>query len=154
MSWDFQTEPEFEAKLAWMRDFMREEVWPLEAVLGEFEREPFIRLLVSLQAEVKRRGLWATHLPPELGGQGMGQVRLALMHEVEGSSMWGPIVFGNNAPDTGNSEVLAHFGTAAQKERWLRPLLERTDPVRVLDDRARERRLRSDHPVDDGAAGR
>ena len=50
MSWDFQTEPEFEAKLAWMRDFMREEVWPLEAVIGEFEREPFIRLLVSLQA--------------------------------------------------------------------------------------------------------
>ncbi|HEY8681324.1 MAG TPA: acyl-CoA dehydrogenase family protein [Candidatus Dormibacteraeota bacterium] len=123
MSWDFQTEPEFEAKLTWMREFMRSEVWPLEVVVNEFEREPFIRLLVSLQAEVKRRGLWATHLPPELGGQGMGQVRLALMHEVEGSSMWGPIVFGNNAPDTGNSEVLAHFGTAAQKERWLQPLL-------------------------------
>jgi acyl-CoA dehydrogenase len=101
MSWDFQTEPEFEAKLAWMREFMRDEVWPLEVVVDEFEREPFTRLLVSLQAEVKRRGLWATHLPAELGGQGMGQVRLALMHEVEGSSMWGPIVFGNNAPDTG-----------------------------------------------------
>ncbi|TMC08426.1 MAG: acyl-CoA dehydrogenase, partial [Chloroflexi bacterium] len=53
MSWDFQTEPEFEAKLAWMRQFMREEVWPLEVVVGEFQREPFIRLLGSLQAEVK-----------------------------------------------------------------------------------------------------
>src|SRR6202171_925079 len=106
MSWDFQTEPEFEAKLAWMREFMRAEVWPLEVVVNEFEREPFIWLLVSLQAEVRRRGLWATHLPPELGGQGMGPVRLALMHEVEGSSMWGPIVFGTTAPDTGNSEVL------------------------------------------------
>src|SRR5207237_1272907 len=53
-----------------------------------------------------------------------GQVKLGLMHEIEGASVWGPIVFGNQAPDSGNSEVLAHFGTEEQKERWLRPLLD------------------------------
>lgn len=101
MAWDFSTEPEFESKLEWMRAFMREEVYPLEVLEADFQG--FGRTLRPLQAEVKRQGLWATHLPP---------------------SMWGPIVFGNQAPDSGNSEILAHFGTADQKERWLHPLLD------------------------------
>ncbi len=122
MSWEFSTEPDFEAKLEWMRRFMREEVYPLE-VLDADERT-FTAAVRSLQAEVKRQQLWATHLPPELGGQGYGQVKLGLMHEIEGGSMWGPIVFGNQAPDSGNSEILALFGTPEQKERWLFPLLE------------------------------
>jgi acyl-CoA dehydrogenase len=46
------------------------------------------------------------------------------MHEIDGTSPWAPTVFGNQAPDSGNSEVLAHFGTPEQKERWLRPLLD------------------------------
>ena len=46
------------------------------------------------------------------------------MHEIEGASVWGPIVFGNQAPDSGNSEILAHFGTEEQKKRWLYPLLD------------------------------
>ena len=122
MSWDFSTEPEFEKKLEWMREFVREEVYPLE-VLDADERG-FMRIIRSLQDEVKRQKLWATHLPPELGGQGYGQVKLGLMHEIEGATMWAPIVFGNQAPDSGNSEVLAHFGTQAQKDRWLYPLLD------------------------------
>jgi len=125
MSWDFETPPEFELKLAWMREFMREEVWPLEVLVDDLPQAAFFARLGSLQDEVKRRGLWASHLPPELGGQGMGQVNLALMHEVEGTSFWGPIVFGNNAPDTGNAELLALFGTPEQKARWLYPLLDK-----------------------------
>ena len=121
MSWDFSTEPEFEEKLEWMRSFVRERVWPLEVL--ETDDETFKRILRELQAEVKSQGLWATHLPPELGGQGYGQVKLALMHEIEGTSYWGPIVFGNQAPDSGNGEILALAGTQAQKERWLYPLL-------------------------------
>lgn len=124
MSWDFSTEPEFEEKLEWMRQFMREEVWPLEVLPEDTPIETYGRLIGALQDEVKKRRLWATHLPPELGGQGYGQVKLGLMHEIEGTSFWGPIVFGNNAPDTGNSEVLAHFGTQEQKDRWLYPLLD------------------------------
>src|SRR6202011_5995577 len=122
MAWDFSTEPEFEEKLEWMREFVREEVFPLEVLdVGD---ENFLRIVGSLQEEVKKAGLWAAHLPPELGGQGFGQVKLGLMHEIDGMSPWAPTVFGNQAPDSGNSEVLAHFGTPEQKERWLRPLLD------------------------------
>ena len=122
MSWEFLTEPEFEKKLEWMREFVREEIYPLEVL--DIDERGFMRIVRSLQDEVKRQQLWATHLPPELGGQGYGQVKLGLMHEIEGATMWGPIVFGNQAPDSGNSEILAHFGTQAQKDRWLYPLLD------------------------------
>jgi acyl-CoA dehydrogenase len=124
MAWDFETDPEFEKKLEWMRHFVKDEVYPLEVIAPEVTDEQFLRLIRPLQQEVKSQKLWATHLPPELGGQGYGQVKLGLMHEIEGASTWAPIVFGNQAPDSGNSEVLAHFGTAEQKERWLYPLLD------------------------------
>src|SRR5579859_2397823 len=122
MAWDFSTEPEFEKKLEWMRTFVKEEVYPLEIL--DTDQAGFARVIRPLQDEVKKQKLWATHLPPELGGQGYGQVKLGLMHEIEGASMWGPIIFGNQAPDSGNSEILAQFGTDEQKERWLLPLLE------------------------------
>ncbi len=123
MSWEFETEPEFEEKLAWMREFMQEEIYPLE-VFQTDDESVFRRLIRARQDEVKKRGLWAAHLPPELGGQGFGQVKLGLMHEILGASMWGPICFGNQAPDSGNSEILALAGTPEQKERWLYPLLD------------------------------
>ena len=122
MTWDFSTEPEFEQKLQWMRDFVREEVFPLETL--ETDEATFMRIVRSLQEEVKRQGLFAAHLPPDLGGKGFGQVKLGLMHEIDGMSPLAPLVFGNQAPDSGNSEVLAMFGTPEQKERWLYPLLD------------------------------
>ncbi|WP_410050165.1 acyl-CoA dehydrogenase family protein [Actinomadura sp. CNU-125] len=70
------------------------------------------------------QGLWATHLGPELGGQGFGQLKLALLNEILGRSPWASHVFGCQAPDTGNAEIIAHYGTEEQKERYLRPLLE------------------------------
>jgi len=122
MTWEFSTEPEFEAKLEWMRKFVHDEVYPLEVL--DADESGFMRIVRTLQDEVKSQKLWATHLPPELGGQGYGQVKLGLMHEIEGATTWAPIVFGNQAPDSGNSEVLAHFGSQAQKDRWLYPLLD------------------------------
>src|SRR6266852_535469 len=122
MAWDFSTEPEFEKKLEWMRAFVREEVYPLEVL--DTDEARFMRAIRPLQAEVKKQKLWATHLPPDLGGQGYGQVKLGLMHEIEGATVWAPIIFGNQAPDSGNSEVLAQFGSEEQKKRWLRPLLD------------------------------
>src|SRR4030088_1511359 len=124
MAWDFETDPEFEKKLEWMRHFVKDEVYPLEVIAPEVTDEQFLRLIRPLQQEVKAQKLWATHLPPDLGGQGYGQVKLGLMHEIEGASVWAPIVFGNQAPDSGNSEVLAHFGTEQQKKQWLHPLLD------------------------------
>src|SRR3954464_3325368 len=106
-----------------MRAFVRAEIWPIETVVAALAQEGFERAIAPLAEEVKARGLWAAHLPPELGGQGFGQVKLGLMHEILGSSPYAPFVFGNNAPDSGNSEILALAGTEQQKERWLYPLL-------------------------------
>jgi acyl-CoA dehydrogenase len=123
MAWDFSTEPEFQEQLDWMRAFVRDEIWPLETIVAELSQEDLDAIYAPLQEEVKRRGLWAAHLPPELGGQGFGQVKLGLMHEILGTSPFGPNAFGCQAPDSGNSEILALAGTPEQKERWLYPLL-------------------------------
>jgi acyl-CoA dehydrogenase len=123
MAWDFSTEPEFEEQLEWMRSFVREEIWPLETIAGDLDQAGLDRAYAPLRERVKERGLWAAHLPPELGGQGFGQVKLGLMHEILGSSPFAPNAFGNQAPDSGNSEILALAGTPEQKERYLHPLL-------------------------------
>ncbi|HEX3318909.1 MAG TPA: acyl-CoA dehydrogenase family protein, partial [Solirubrobacteraceae bacterium] len=123
MAWDFSTEPEFQEQLDWMREFVRQEIWPLETIAGELEFDGLRRAMAPLQEQVRERGLWAAHLDPELGGQGFGQVKLGLMHEILGSSPIAPFAFGNAAPDSGNSEILALAGTSEQKDRYLHPLL-------------------------------
>jgi acyl-CoA dehydrogenase len=119
--WDFSTEPEFQARLDWMQTFVREEIWPLETL--DLDYAGLMRAMAPLREEVKERGLFAAHLDPELGGQGFGQVKLGLMHEVLGTTPIAPFAFGNQAPDSGNSEILALAGTDEQKDRWLHPLL-------------------------------
>ena len=121
--WDFETEPEFEEQLVWAREFVRDEVTPLE--LLDVEQPVMDRIMAPMKEEVKRRGMWAAHLEPELGGGGWGQVRLGLLHEILGRTYYGPQVFGNNAPDSGNAELIA-LGSKSeeQKEKWLYPLLE------------------------------
>jgi acyl-CoA dehydrogenase len=123
MAWDFATDPDFQEHLDWMAEFVREEIWPLETLLDELSFDDIQRAMRPLQERVKARGLWAAHLDPELGGQGFGQVKLGLMHEVLGTSPLAPFAFGNQAPDSGNSEILALAGTPEQKERYLQPLL-------------------------------
>jgi acyl-CoA dehydrogenase len=130
MGWDFETDPEFQEKLDWADRFVRDEIEPLDLVFRDpgapyDRRNPVYRRITEpLRAEVRRHGLWACHLGPELGGLGYGQVKLALLNEVLGRSMWAPSVFGCQAPDSGNAEILAHYGTPAQKERYLKPLLD------------------------------
>lgn len=123
MAWDFSTEPEFQEKLDWMQVFLREEILPLETIAEEMTAEQWKQATDPLKEEVKRRDLWACHLDPELGGQGYGQVKLALMHEILGRSPIAPPIFGNSAPDSGNAELLAIGGDADQKRRWMEPLL-------------------------------
>jgi acyl-CoA dehydrogenase len=127
--WEFETEPEFQQKLDWMDRFVTDEVEPLDALWREkvFERpmDPVVaRIAEPLKQQVRDQGLWACHLGPELGGQGFGQVKLALMNEIIGRAPWGPVIFGTAAPDTGNAEILAHYGTDEQKRRYLQPLLD------------------------------
>jgi acyl-CoA dehydrogenase len=126
MSWDFETDADFQAELDWIEQFVREEVEPLEHVLDSpwnIHDSRFNALVKPLQQRVKQRRLWACHLGPELGGPGYGQVKLALMNEILGRALFAPIVFGCQAPDSGNAEILAHYGSAQQKERFLKPLL-------------------------------
>ena len=130
--WEFSTEPEFQEKLDWMERFVREEVEPLD-LLFPAAGDPYDTgnmaaraVLAPLQEQVKAQGLWACHLGPELGGPGYGQLKLALMNEILGRSYWAPTVFGTAAPDTGNAEILALFGTPEQQSRYLQPLLDGT----------------------------
>jgi acyl-CoA dehydrogenase len=122
VAWDFSTEPEFEEKLAWIRGFVRDEIIPLETL--DLDPVAFDRATAPLKEEVKSRGLWAAHLPPDLGGQGLGQVKLGLIHEILGQCVYAPTIFGNNAPDSGNAELLALGGNEEQQRRWMRPLLD------------------------------
>ena len=127
MAWDFETDPAFQRELDWMDDFVREEIEPLDFIIGhpnDFSDPKRKKLIPPLQEEVKKRGLWACHLGPDLGGQGYGQLKLGLMNEILGRAKCAPVVFGCQAPDSGNAEILAHYGTVEQKARYLQPLLD------------------------------
>jgi acyl-CoA dehydrogenase len=128
MAWDFETDPEYQEKLDWADAFVREKVEPLDFLFPREQYTPLNeerrRIIDPLKEEVRKQGLWATHLGPELGGQGHGQLKLALLNEILGRSLWASIVFGCQAPDTGNAEIIAHYGTDEQKEKYLRPLLD------------------------------
>jgi acyl-CoA dehydrogenase len=125
VAWDFQTEPEFQEKLDWIKQFCEEKVEPLHYVFPHAVRlpDPAVRAYVKeLQQEVKDQGLWAI-FHEELGGPGFGQLKLALVNEILGRYPAAPQLFGAAAPDTGNMEMLAAYGTEEQKKRWLEPLL-------------------------------
>jgi acyl-CoA dehydrogenase len=98
MTWDFSTEPEFGAQLDWVREFVREEILPLEAIAprwrGPGGQAALAAVCAPLKEQVRRRGLWAAHLPAELGGGGWGQVPLALLHEILGATPLAPPIFG------------------------------------------------------------
>jgi acyl-CoA dehydrogenase len=101
------------------RAFMDEHVYPNERGLRADDAE----LIGSLQAAAKEQGLWAPHVPPEAGGTGRGFLAYAHLNEEIGRSTYAQLVFGCQAPDAGNAEILHLFGTDEQKERWLRPLV-------------------------------
>jgi acyl-CoA dehydrogenase len=126
VAWDFSTEPEFGEQLDWVADFCRNEVEPLDLVFpgAAYSRDPKAKALADpLKRQVKDRGLWALFLGPDLGGPGFGQLKLALLNEILGRYRSAPVVFGTAAPDTGNMEMLAAYGTPEQKDKWLYPLM-------------------------------
>lgn len=126
MAWDFSTEPEFQKKLDWVAEFCRNEIEPLDLIFPHAvrSRDPKVKALVKpLQDQVKAQGLWALFLDKELGGPGYGQLKLGLLNEILGRYGSAPQIFGAGAPDTGNMEMLAAYGTDEQKKRWLEPML-------------------------------
>ena len=119
--WDFSTDPDYAAKLAWARDFVHNEVLPLETLHWDL---PELRAAIApLQEQVREHGLWAAHLPPEHGGQRLGQIQLGLLHEILRTCPYAPMVSGCSAAESGKTEILALAGDEHQKQRWLQPLL-------------------------------
>ncbi|MFF3555407.1 acyl-CoA dehydrogenase family protein [Streptomyces tsukubensis] len=109
--------------------FMTECVLPAEPVADEqraglvspWETPPVVE---ELKAEARRRGLWNLFLPDRRYGAGLTNLQYAPLAELTGHSpQLGPTAVNCAAPDTGNMELLAEFGTAEQRERWLEPLL-------------------------------
>ncbi|MGZ4396512.1 MAG: acyl-CoA dehydrogenase family protein, partial [Gaiellaceae bacterium] len=117
--------PDFAELRATYRAFMEEHVYPAEPVLAREDAEADA-LIESLRARAKAEGLWAPHLPPEAGGTGLGFLAYAHLNEEIGRTVWAQFVFNCQAPDAGNGEILHLFGTEAQKEQFLRPLVEGT----------------------------
>jgi acyl-CoA dehydrogenase len=110
------------ALLPKIRDFLRAEVYTLEA---NFLRRPFRELLPALEErreKVRARGLWAPHLPEEYGGLGLKLSEFAHVSEELGRTPLGHYVFNCQAPDIGNMEVLITHATPEQKEKYLLPL--------------------------------
>ena len=104
------------------RAFLDEHVVPAEPAFAKEDGDAD-RLLSSLRARAREEGLWAPHLPPEAGGTGQGFLAYAYLNEEIGRSVWAQYVFGCQAPDAGNGEILHLFGTEEQKRRWLVPLV-------------------------------
>src|SRR5207248_6520130 len=105
-----------------VRAFMEEHVYPNESALAR-EDDAADALVAALRQEAKDAGLWAPHLPPEAGGSGSGFLEYAYLNEEIGRSMIAQLVFGCQAPDAGNGEILHLFGTERQKKEFLEPLV-------------------------------
>jgi acyl-CoA dehydrogenase len=105
-----------------VRAFMEEHVYPNERPLFA-EDDAADALVAELQGKAKDAGLWAPHLPPEAGGSGSGFIEYAYLNEEIGRSFVAQLIFGCQAPDAGNGEILHMFGSDEQKERFLAPLV-------------------------------
>jgi acyl-CoA dehydrogenase len=119
---DFALAPEIVELRRRVSAFMDEHVYPNEDYLAQ-ENEGSEALLKELQGKVKALGMWAVFIGPEAGGTGTGFLPYAYINEILGRSPYAPRIFGCQAPDTGNAEILHQFGTVEQQERWMKPLV-------------------------------
>ncbi len=142
MGWDFETEPEFQEKLDWMDAFVRDEIEPIDALWGDevYDRpmNPAVaKIIEPLKKRVQRAG--ALGQPSRSGARGPG-LRPAEAGADERDPralvVGVPSIFGTQAPDTGNAEIIAHYGTEEQKAQYLQPAARRRDLLELLDDRA------------------
>lgn len=123
---DFTVSPRIEDFRSRIARFVEERVLPLEADPASYDAHENIRLDLAdaLRAEARAQGLWCIQLKPETGGQGLGRMGMAVCYEAMNRSIFGPVVFNSAAPDDGNMMVLEQAATPAQKERWLKPLVD------------------------------
>jgi acyl-CoA dehydrogenase len=124
------TSLEYQARLA---AFMDEHIYPNEHAYAEQlasaeNRFAALPIMDELKRKAKEAGLWNLFIPPSLAQfcdhDGLSNFDYAPLAEIMGRVLWSPEVFNCNAPDTGNMEVFMKYGTTAQQEQWLTPLLE------------------------------
>ena len=109
-----------------LQTFMDEHVYPNEWRSEEEVRRNRwspSRIIEELKPKARAAGLWNLFLPGAAGGAGLTNLEYAPLCEIMGRSAMAPEIFNCSAPDTGNMEVLARYGSPEQKERWLKPLL-------------------------------
>jgi len=109
-----------------LQAFMDEHIYPNEQRLeADIERNRWTpaQIIEQLKPKARAAGLWNLFLPDDENGAGLTNLEYAPLCEIMGRSTMAPEVFNCSAPDTGNMEVLARYGTPEQKERWLKPLL-------------------------------
>jgi acyl-CoA dehydrogenase len=125
---DFTLSPEIEDLRLRVRGFVEQHVLPLEADPANFAEHENIPLerLKPLQSKAKAAGLWAPQTPTEYGGMGLPMVAWAVMYEEANRALFGPLAFNCCAPDDGNMNLLSKVGTPAQKDKWLRPIVDGT----------------------------
>jgi acyl-CoA dehydrogenase len=111
-----------------LKAFMAEHVYPNERTFAEQiqagDRWEPVAIIEDLKVKARAAGLWNLFLPDEVHGAGLTNLEYAPLCEIMGRSPMAPEIFNCSAPDTGNMEVLARYGSPEQKERWLNPLLE------------------------------
>jgi alkylation response protein AidB-like acyl-CoA dehydrogenase len=121
---DFDVSEQMQTILEMVRSFMDAEVIPLEGEMLHGDQSTLDAAVAAAQAKVRQMGVWASNHPVEFGGLGLSMVEHGLMSEALGRSPLGHLIFGVQAPDAGNVEILYRYATEAQRERYLRPLVE------------------------------
>lgn len=123
---NFDYTDKVKALLTRLRAFMDEHIYPNEKrYYQEIENDRWAptKVIEELKPKARAAGLWNLFLPDDENGAGLTNLEYAPLCEIMGRSILAPEVFNCSAPDTGNMEVLARYGTPEQKERWLKPLL-------------------------------
>jgi alkylation response protein AidB-like acyl-CoA dehydrogenase len=120
----FDVSPEVKMILDTKREFVREEIIPLERYFLNHQFDTLMPLLDEKRQKAKSLGLWLPQIPLAYGGMGLSLVEHGFVSEVLGQSILGHYAFNCQAPDAGNMEILIEYGTAEQKERFLQPLLD------------------------------
>lgn len=122
---DFTIPPRVEDFRRRIAAFVEAEALPLEADPSAYDPHGALRLdlLEPLRARARAEGLWCLQLRPETGGQGLGKVGMAAAYGAMNRSIFGPPIFNAAPPDDGNMMVLEALGDAAQRDRWLAPIV-------------------------------
>ncbi len=121
---DFSISPSLQAMIRTIREFMEREVYPVEREFLNHGFREMLPILTEKRQKVKEMGLWAPHIPEAYGGCGLSLSEFAAISEELGRSPIGHYLFNCQAPDVGNMEILMHYGTPEQKERYLLPLVQ------------------------------